>query len=137
VLDAVIAGEDEAALRARLIDGGAEYLIADGQAKGFRLPWFRGYLTTDPRPALDAVDVPVLALYGDRDRQVIVAENVPVVREALADNPSATVEVLPGLNHYFQPAESGLPEEYGQIRITFAEPALERVVSFLEERASR
>src|SRR5690606_35848365 len=33
-------------------------------------PWFRGLLAFDPRPSLEALDVPVLALYGELDRQV-------------------------------------------------------------------
>ena len=41
-----------------------------------RLPWFRYFLTYDPRPTLAKVHCPVLALIGEKDRQVPPRENL-------------------------------------------------------------
>ena len=50
-------------------------------------------------PPWDRVGVPVLAVYGEVDLIVPPQDNVPRLRAALADNPDATVVVLPGANH--------------------------------------
>ena len=52
---------------------------------------------TAPRWA--EVQAPVLALFGEADLIVPHADQVPVLRAALAGNPDATVLVLPGLDH--------------------------------------
>ncbi len=99
-------------------------------------PWFRYFLTYDPRPALEALDVPVLALLGEKDLQVSPDQNAPEIEAALrrGGNPDATVLILPGLNHLFQHAETGAPSEYGEIEETFAPEAMELVADWILER---
>jgi hypothetical protein len=60
------------------------------------------------------------------------------MRTALRESPSrdATVRVLDGLNHLFQPAETGLPTEYAQIETTMAPRALRVVSSWIRERTA-
>ena len=41
-----------------------------------RTPWFRYFLTYDPRPTLAKVKCPVLALIGQKDCQVPAKENL-------------------------------------------------------------
>src|SRR5262249_976926 len=48
---------------------------AEIQIKQVLSPWFRYFLTYDPRPALAKVKCPVLALNGENDLQVPVTEN--------------------------------------------------------------
>ena len=101
-------------------------------------PWFRFFVRYDPAPTLRQVDVPVLALYGSKDLQVPPEQNAPPMRTALRESPSrdATVRVLDGLNHLFQPAETGLPTEYAQIETTMAPRALRVVSSWIRERTA-
>ena len=92
-------------------------------------PWFLWFLTYDPVPALQQVGVPTLALFGERDLQVPPAQSSGPMKEALGAN--GTVEVLAGLNHLFQPAQTGGVSEYAKIEITMDETALEKVSSFI------
>ncbi|MEC7833569.1 MAG: dienelactone hydrolase family protein, partial [Gemmatimonadota bacterium] len=87
----------------------------------------------DPRPVLEQVSVPVLAIFGEKDLQVPHELNVPEIEAAFerGNNEAATVRVLPGLNHLFQQAESGAPSEYQQIEETFNQNALELVSSWI------
>jgi pimeloyl-ACP methyl ester carboxylesterase len=55
----------------------------------------------DPRPALERITVPVLALFGGDDTIVPVEESVAVYREAVRPNLLA-VEVFPGGDHRVQ-----------------------------------
>ncbi|WP_233992886.1 hypothetical protein [Salinibacter altiplanensis] len=101
-------------------------------------PWVRFFVRYDPAPTLRQVDVPVLALYGSTDLQVPPEQNVDPMREALRTRPSddVTVRVLDGLNHLFQPAETGLPTQYAQIDTTMVPGALQAVSSWIQERTA-
>jgi pimeloyl-ACP methyl ester carboxylesterase len=55
----------------------------------------------DPRPALERIRVPVLALFGADDRIVPVEESVALYREAVAPE-LLTAAVLPGASHRLQ-----------------------------------
>ncbi|MBO0858691.1 MAG: alpha/beta hydrolase [Chloracidobacterium sp.] len=120
--DKRIAGASEA-------DMGKAKQAAEAQIKQALSPWFRYFLTYDPRPALTRVKCPVLALNGENDMQVPVTENQREIESALkaAGNKDVTIMRLPRLNHLFQECETGSPSEYGKIEETFAPSALKIV----------
>lgn len=97
-------------------------------------PNFRAFISYDPRPALEALNVPVLAFYGGKDIQVPPRQSAPVLRDILSDKADATVRVFPDLNHLMQPARTGGLEEYATIETTLAPSVLERVTSWLKAR---
>jgi uncharacterized protein len=99
-------------------------------------PWFRYFLTWDPRPALEKVMVPVLALNGDLDVQVPADQNLPEIEAALrkAGNHDVTLKRLPRLNHLFQTATTGSPTEYADIQETMSPTALDMIASWINAR---
>lgn len=97
-------------------------------------PWFRFLLEYDPAPALDALRVPVLALFGELDLQVPPSQSVPILERLWSDHPDATIHVFPKLNHLFQHAETGLMAEYATIEETFAPAALQMMTEWILER---
>ena len=102
-------------------------------------PAMRVFLRYDPRPALTRTRVPVLALNGERDVQVDAEQNLPAIQAALADAENADVEThrLPGLNHLFQTAASGLPNEYGALEETMAPAVLDGIRNWILARTGR
>jgi fermentation-respiration switch protein FrsA (DUF1100 family) len=90
-------------------------------------PWFRYFLEYDPRPALRQLRIPVLALIGSKDLQVLPEQNLPALREALKGDQKAEVVELPGLNHLYQTTKTGLPKEYQQLDETIAPLALKTI----------
>ena len=92
----------------------------------------RGILLSDPAPALAALSVPTIALYGSLDAQVPADQNAPAMRAA---DPRAEVVVLAGKNHLFQSATTGAATEYGQIEETMAPEALGAVTAFIQHTA--
>lgn len=108
----------------------------EAQVRQVNSPWFRFFLGYDPRPALEKVRVPVLALNGALDLQVPAEVNLAEVAAALqrGGNPDATTRVLPGLNHLFQRAETGSPSEYARITETMNRAALDAVSTWIIER---
>jgi uncharacterized protein len=106
---------------------------ADEAAASMTTPWYRAFLAFDPAPYLAKVGVPVLALDGSKDLQVPAKENLAGIASALGaaaprgPNKKNKLVELEGLNHLFQHALSGSPDEYGKIEETFAPEALKAV----------
>jgi len=151
-MDLVRSEKDGAALRTKLktlfaahsdaIDaadlkaaGGLDAYV-DQQAKTLSSPWFRYFVDYDPRPALRQVKVPVLALNGELDRQVLPDQNLPAIEQALREgkNPDVTLRRMPGLNHLFQTTATGSPTEYATNQETLSPAALDLVTSWVLER---
>lgn len=109
----------------------------EAQIRSVTTPWFRFFLTYDPTRALEELDVPILALNGEKDLQVPPDQNLSAIEAALArgGNPDYTVRALDGLNHLFQPAETGSPLEYARIETTFAPEALQMISDWILARS--
>ena len=92
-------------------------------------PWMRYFLTFDPRPALEKIRVPVLALNGELDVQVDAEQNLTAIAGALekGGNQNVTVHRLPEHNHLFQRARTGLMNEYGAIEETLSPKMLDLI----------
>lgn len=101
--------------------------------------WLRYFLSHDPGPVLQSVDVPVLVLFGENDLQVPPSQNRPPVENALrASGPDdVTVRIVSGVNHLFQPSETGLPSEYRSIETTMAPKVLQHIAGWLAEHTRR
>jgi len=119
-----------------LAGAGVTGRAAEAQVAALLSPWMRHFLTYDPLPELRALSVPVLAMWGEKDRQVPPEGNREPVDRALAEsgNPDVTSIVLPGLNHLFQTAGSGAPSEYAGIAETFAPAALDQITEWIAVR---
>lgn len=108
----------------------------DVQIRQIMSPWFRFFLTYDPRPALKRVRCPVLALNGEKDLQVPPEQNLPEIEAALraGGNDDVTALKLPGLNHLFQTAVKGTPDEYAKNEETISPVALKTITDWILER---
>lgn len=99
-------------------------------------PWMRFFLKYDPRSALRQIRIPVLALDGSLDTQVPAQQDLEGINGALqaAGNRDYRVVELPGLNHLFQNAKTGLAAEYGAIEETISPPVLELIATWINQR---
>ena len=95
--------------------------------------WFRYFLLFDPAPILEKVKVPVLAIVGEKDLQVPPKENLALIEAGLkrGGNKNVTILLMPGLNHLFQTATTGLPGEYGTIEETISPAALQTISDWI------
>lgn len=109
------------------------------KARPILTPWFRYFLSYDPRPALAKVKCPVLAVIGERDLQVPPAQNMPELEKALkaAGNTDYTLRELPELNHLLQTCKTGSPTEYAEIEETIAPSALELIGTWIVQKTTR
>ena len=106
----------------------------DQQVNALQAPGFRNFLSFDPAEALRQTRVPVLALFGGLDLQVIAVQNRGPMAEALLDNPDVTIEVLPRANHLFQAATTGSPAEYAMLEKTFVDGFLDTISNWILTR---
>jgi len=133
--DLVRTEKDPAALREKLnalvketgLGAAMPPTLLETQMRMMESPWFRFFLDYDPLPNLKTLQIPVLALYGQKDLQVPAKANLPVLKQALQDagNKDVDVRELPDLNHLFQHAYSGTPVEYAAIEETFSPDAMQ------------
>lgn len=98
--------------------------------------WMRTFLRFNPTDYLVQVDCPVLALNGTLDLQVSCQENLEAIESALTSGGNTNYRAIPleGLNHLFQHAKKGIPDEYGKITETFAPQALEIMGRWIKEQ---
>lgn len=133
VMAAVVENRTDGAAAARAVEA---VLTAAGQnpeqaragIAALSSGWYRYLAAYDPAPALAAVRVPLLAVYGGMDLQVPADQSRGVVARV---KPDADIVVLPGLNHLMQTATTGLPTEYGTIVETLAPEALATVTDWV------
>jgi pimeloyl-ACP methyl ester carboxylesterase len=146
MLGIVKSEKDSEAARARFASARAELLAAlppaqqqaaaaalNAQFERALTPWFRYFLTYDPRPTLSKVKCPVLAVWGDLDLQVPYEPNLAAMAEAFkaGGNTKVTLVHLAGLNHLFQTAKTGTPMEYATIEETMAPAAMKAITDWI------
>lgn len=104
-------GWDEyAAARQRAARAGLpEEVFEPAQADDPEWEWTRLNMDYDPIPTLERLDAPLLALFGEEDRNVVVEENLPAMREALerGGHPDFDLFVVPGANHGLRVVSAG------------------------------
>ncbi len=102
-------------------------------------PPYRFFLAYNPRPVLERVKIPLLALNGENDLQVSAKENLQIISDALKKGGSKdfTVKSFPKLNHLFQTSNTGLVAEYGEIEETIAPTVLETISDWILKHAAQ
>jgi pimeloyl-ACP methyl ester carboxylesterase len=152
-LFAIVKQEDDPAIRRAKLSALLHALMAkegrsedpkaaeavESQVQALSSAWYRHFLTFDPRADLAKVKVPVLALNGDIDMQVTAKDNLEAIAKAVRSNgnPDVTTSAMPGLNHLFQTAKTGLPNEYGQLEETLAPAVLHTLADWLSAHGAK
>jgi len=101
-------------------------------------PWFRYFIDYDPAPVLYDIKCPILAVNGSLDLQVDAEQNLGALKQILEDagHPDYTIKIFEGLNHLFQPAQTGAIAEYGQIEMTFSEDAMRFILNWMKDQTN-
>lgn len=120
-----ILSEKELELPATLSSNLASVIVSTSQN-----PWLRYFISYDPAADIMNINVPVFAVVGSLDRQV-PAEPTSEALHGLLSSPGSVIKVYPGLNHMFQHASTGMPDEYGRIEETFSTEVLCDIVKFI------
>lgn len=107
----------------------------NNQIETVTTPWFRYFLNYKPSDYLTQVTIPVLAVNGSLDLQVLPKSNLSAIDKYLkkAGNKNYTIKEFEGLNHLFQVSEDGTgsPNEYGKLEETFNKEAMMYITEWL------
>lgn len=93
-------------------------------------------IKSKPSEYLGKVDVPVLAMNGGKDLQVLADENLAVIKNSLTKDGNDSVKIvkLENLNHLFQECKTGAMSEYSEIEQTFSPTALDIMITWIQEQ---
>lgn len=96
-------------------------------------PWYRYFVTYDPRIFLSRVDVPILAINGSKD-VFVDSINLTYWKQysRAGQHGKVTTILLPNVNHLLQPCQTCLPAEYAKLG-EIPESTLGSIVKWLKE----
>lgn len=109
---------------------------AEQESAKIAIPWFTYFMKINPDAYWSKLKIPVLALNGSKDLQVISKENLAGIKASLEKAKNKKIEMVefPNLNHLFQEATTGSVAEYGQLEQTIAPAVLEKMSSWILSR---
>lgn len=93
-------------------------------------PYMRYLLTLDVSKQLGAINCPVLALNGTKDRQVACEENLNALSSGLKGQKD--IRAIEGVNHLFQHCTTGDFTEYNIIEETIAPEVIDAIIAWLK-----
>jgi uncharacterized protein len=99
----------------------------------FTSDWYVNFLKYNPDTNWSKLKIPVLALNGTKDIQVISKENLAGIKKSLekAKNKNYEIVEFEGLNHLFQEAKTGSVQEYGDLEQTISPKVLDKISSWI------
>ncbi len=107
------------------------------QAVTLMSPWFRYFMDFEPADYLRKTTCPVLAINGMLDLQVWHEQNLDAIIRIMEESGGdITAKRYEGLNHLFQPAETGSIAEYAQIEITMDETVLSDIATWINAKVN-
>jgi len=117
-------------------EGGTKEDLMKREINTLTSDWFQYLLITDPRPTLEKVTCPVLAINGSLDLQVPSKKNLENIEKSVkkGGNTDVTTVEFPNLNHLFQTTTTGSPSEYAQLEETFSPDALKVLSDWIIEK---
>lgn len=95
--------------------------------------WLEYFLNYDPRVDLEKITVPVMAINGTNDVQVLSKSNLKAIRDILyGKNKYNLIKEYPNLNHLFQHCTPQTAIDYYEIDETCSNEVLEDIVNWIK-----
>lgn len=106
--------------------------LAKQQITQVKSPIFRSLVSQDTGEEITRLDVPVLALFGEKDMQVLSESNSKTMRGYLAQSGTEyRLHTIASANHLFQRADSGLPSEYATLEPAFKDGVIDLIAEWI------
>ncbi len=101
------------------------------QIDGMLSPWYRSFMRYDPAEDIKSIHIPMLALIGSKDLQVL-SDNLLTINQL---NPAVTTKLIDSHNHLFQKCSTGLPDEYATLPGDISDETLSIISQWLDSVA--
>ncbi|MCC5942168.1 MAG: alpha/beta hydrolase [Balneolaceae bacterium] len=106
----------------------------DRQLSAAKSRWFKSMIEFETADYISKIDVPMLALFGEKDMQVVAQSNRTKAEELKSEfGLKLDVIVIEEANHLFQKANTGMPGEYGMLERSFAAGFIDSIINWLQE----
>ncbi|TRZ41295.1 alpha/beta hydrolase family protein [Robertkochia solimangrovi] len=124
--------DEETLKQLQLVDGRDENFLYryNRQANS---PWYRYMIRYEPEPYMAKINIPVLAVNGDRDIMVPAKENLEGFSSGIKGNNLTTV-TYQGLNHFYQHCVSCTNREMGELQEVFAPEVLAAISKWINQQ---
>jgi len=99
------------------------------------IPWFRYFLQYEPSKFLLRSSCPILAIFGEKDLQVVAVQNRKPMEQIMAKSRKPSdykVVEMKGINHMFQHCNTCTINEYVELSETFSEEALTLIGNWIK-----
>jgi len=94
--------------------------------------WFKSLIEIEPDSIISKLNVPQLAIFGEKDKQVVANLNFDKSLQIQSETDiQLQAIIIPEANHLFQQAETGMPTEYGILEREFADGFINAITSWL------
>lgn len=115
--------------------------IAQAKLNQVTMPWFKFFIDYDPAKDLQKIKIPMIALFGQLDKQVNPDMNEVYMKNALsstmAGERKVTIKILKKCNHLFQTAKSGNVLEYSSLKKEFNEEFISVISDWTKKQILR
>ena len=102
------------------------------QLSAAKTDWFKSFIEYDPQRDISELQIPMLAIFGEKDTQVILEPNRTKAETLREDGGlNLTIVEIESANHLFQHSNTGLPSEYGMLDKRFADGFVEAIIEWL------
>lgn len=100
-------------------------------------PWLNNFIKLDPSSYLSRIKVPLFALNGTTDTQVIAKSNLSAVERLVPQRANNKIKSYENLNHLFQSSKTGKISEYAIIEETILPIVLEDIANWIKEAVNK
>lgn len=132
--DTLLAEQQNAILRQKGIPSNASaQTVRETMATQPGNAWMEYFMDYDPQHDLERITVPVMAINGSLDLQVLPGSNLSAIQDHLANrNPKNLIREYPGLNHLFQHCEPATAMDYYGIEETCSPEVLQDIADWIK-----
>jgi fermentation-respiration switch protein FrsA (DUF1100 family) len=106
--------------------------VREALTKAPKDAWMDYFINCDPAPYIRKITVPLMAINGSKDQQVLADSNLKKIEELQKNgNKKNFIHIYPGLNHLFQHCDSGAGDEYWKIEETLSPEVLKDIATWI------
>lgn len=99
----------------------------------FDAPIFQSLLSYEPANDIRQLDIPVLALFGEKDLQVLPDKNAGRLRKLLSQSDAQyQIKILDSANHLYQHSKTGLLSNYKKLDHSFVDDFLPTISQWIK-----
>lgn len=103
------------------------------QVLPMKTPQMKSLILHDPSRDLEKLDLPILALFGEKDTQVLAVKNRERLQSICAAHSlSCEIQTLESANHLFQKANTGMVTEYTSLQPAFLPGFMPALVQWIK-----